>query len=70
MLKRTYDPVAESDGLRILAGRLSRGGSRELAKIDYWVKEIAPSDQLHKWYGHDPGKRPRFREKFFQELNE
>jgi len=51
--KRIYDPPSAEDGFRILVDRLlPRGISKEKAKVDLWLKEIAPSNQLRKWYGH------------------
>jgi len=55
--KRIYDPPSAEDGFRILVDRLwPRGLSKEKAKVDLWLKEIAPSNQLRKWYGHAPEK--------------
>src|SRR4030067_3420521 len=70
-IKRIYNPPAKEDGFRILVDRLwPRGLSKEKAKIDLWLKEIAPSNQLRKWYGHDPKKWTQFREKYFNELKD
>jgi len=56
-VKRIYDEYEESDGFRILVDRLwPRGLKKEEAKIDLWIKEIAPSDELRKWFAHDPSK--------------
>ena len=69
-IKRIYNPAAEDDGFRILVDRLwPRGLTKEKAKIDLWLKEIAPSDQLRKWYAHDPKKWNEFRKKYFKELD-
>ena len=69
-IKRAYDPVEDSDGLRILVDRLwPRGISKESAKLDYWAKEIAPSDELRKWYSHDPDDWPEFKRLYFEELD-
>ncbi len=69
-IKRAYETPAESDGLRILVDRLwPRGVSKEKARIDFWPKEIAPSDGLRRWYDHDPGKWPEFKERYFAELD-
>ena len=69
-LKRAYDPPEAGDGTRILVDRLwPRGVSRDAAAIDLWLKEIAPSTALRKWFGHDPVKWPRFRERYFAELD-
>jgi len=70
-IKRIYNPPAKDDGFRILVDRLwPRGVSKEKAKIDLWLKEIAPSDQLRKLYGHDPKKWTEFRKKYFEELKD
>jgi len=67
--KRAYDEPAKSDGTRILVDRLwPRGLTREKAKIDRWLKEIAPSNELRKWFGHDPEKWPEFQKRYKQEL--
>jgi uncharacterized protein YeaO (DUF488 family) len=69
-IKRIYDPPAEDDGFRILVDRLwPRGLTKEKAKVDLWLKEIAPSDQLRQWYAHDPKKWAEFRKKYFRELD-
>jgi uncharacterized protein YeaO (DUF488 family) len=68
-IKRVYDPVSKSDGKRILVDRLwPRGLKKEEARVDEWLKEIAPSTELRKWFGHDPEKWPEFRKKYKQEL--
>jgi len=70
-IKRIYDPPAEDDGFRILVDRLwPRGLTKEKAKADLWLKEIAPSDQLRKWYGHDPKKWAEFKKKYSKELDQ
>jgi len=70
-LKRVYEPVEVEDGRRILVDRLwPRGISRETARIDAWLKEIAPSDQLRRWFGHDPEKWEEFRSRYQEELRE
>jgi len=67
--KRIYEEAAESDGRRILIDRLwPRGISKEAAKIDFWVQSIAPSNELRRWYQHDPEKWPEFRRRYFEEL--
>ncbi len=69
-IKRIYDPVAENDGVRILVDRLwPRGLSKEKAKVDLWLKEIAPSNELRKWYAHDPKKWAEFRKNYFKDLD-
>ncbi len=68
--KRVYEPSAPSDGKRILVDRLwPRGVSKERAKIDFWAKTIAPSNELRRWYQHDHAKWPEFRRRFFAELD-
>jgi len=67
--KRIYDAVAAEDGCRILIDRLwPRGVSREKAALDFWARDIAPSDALRKWYRHDAKKWPEFRRRYFAEL--
>ena len=67
--KRIYEPPSAEDGFRILVDRLwPRGLSKEKAKIDLWLKEIAPSNQLRKWYGHAPEKWPEFKKRYFKEI--
>ena len=69
MIKRIYDPPSQGDGKRILVDRLwPRGIKKAEARIDEWLKDIAPSDKLRKWFAHDPAKWPAFREKFRKEL--
>jgi len=69
-IKRIYDTPAEDDGFRILVDRLwPRGLTKEKAKVDLWLKEIAPSDQLRKWYAHDPKKWVEFRKRYFNDLH-
>lgn len=68
-LKRVYEPPAKEDGLRILVERLwPRGLTKERAAVDVWLKEIAPSPELRRWYGHDPAKWDEFRERYWGEL--
>lgn len=70
-MKRVYAPPSKSDGRRILVDRLwPRGLSREAAVIHYWAKAIAPSDELRRWYGHEPAKWRTFRSRYFEELDE
>jgi uncharacterized protein YeaO (DUF488 family) len=69
-LKRAYDPAAKADGTRILVERLwPRGLSRAKVHVDTWLKDVAPSTELRKWFGHDPEKWPQFRERYFRELD-
>ena len=68
-IKRIYDPPAPADGRRVLVDRLwPRGVAKETAHIDEWLKEIAPSDELRKWFGHDPARWEEFRQRYRQEL--
>jgi uncharacterized protein YeaO (DUF488 family) len=68
-IKRVYEPVSPKDGYRILVDRLwPRGLSKERAAVDLWLKAIAPSAELRKWFGHEPEKWPEFRRKYFAEL--
>ncbi len=69
-IKRVYNPSAKDDGKRILIDRLwPRGLKKEDARIDEWIKEIAPSNELRKWFGHDPKKWGEFKKRFFTELH-
>lgn len=68
-LKRIYEEPVADDGLRILVERLwPRGFTKARAKIDLWLKDVAPSTQLRIWYGHDPAKWEEFRERYWEEL--
>ena len=68
--KRIYDEPARSDGRRVLIDRLwPRGVSKEAARIDFWAKAIAPSNELRKWYQHDSSKWAEFRDRYFAELD-
>ncbi len=70
-LKRAYEPPTEEDGTRILVERLwPRGITKERAAIDLWLKEVAPSTGLRKWYGHDPDRWEEFRRRYWAELDE
>ncbi|MBU6399549.1 MAG: DUF488 domain-containing protein [Verrucomicrobia bacterium] len=70
-LKRVYDPVCEADGTRILVERLwPRGITKEALHHDCWIKDAAPSDDLRRWFGHDPAKWPEFRRHYFAELDQ
>jgi uncharacterized protein YeaO (DUF488 family) len=70
-LKRAYDTASKEDGLRILVERLwPRGVSKQKAKIDLWLKDLAPTTELRKWYGHDPAKWPQFRKRYWAELKD
>lgn len=68
-LKRAYEPPGPQDGTRVLVDRLwPRGVRKEEAQIDLWLKQIAPSDSLRKWFNHDPNKWETFKERYYQEL--
>jgi uncharacterized protein YeaO (DUF488 family) len=68
-LKRVYEPAARTDGRRILVDRLwPRGLTKEKAALDEWMKEIAPSTELRRWFAHDPDKWPEFQKRYRQEL--
>src|SRR5690348_10931468 len=68
-MKRIYDEPEPGDGTRVLVDRLwPRGISKERARIDIWLKDIAPSNELRKWFGHDPEKFAQFRQRYAQEL--
>lgn len=68
-VKRIYDEPDDNDGFRILIDRLwPRGISKDKAKVNLWLKEIAPGDELRKWFRHDPGKWEDFRDKYLKEL--
>ncbi len=70
LTKRVYEAAAPEDGLRILIDRLwPRGVTKEAARIDYWAKDIAPSAELRKWFGHDPTKWDEFRKRYHAELD-
>ena len=70
-LKRAYDKPSKDDGVRILVERLwPRGVAKEKAAIDVWLKDIAPSTELRKWYNHEPEKWKDFQKKYRAELKE
>lgn len=69
-VKRIYEEPKKSDGVRILVDRLwPRGMKKEEAAIDLWLKDIAPSDSLRKWYNHDLKKWPEFQKRYAKELS-
>ena len=69
-VKRAYEEPSPSDGYRILVDRLwPRGLSKERLQLDLWIKEVAPSSELRRWYGHDPKKWKEFVRRYFVELN-
>ena len=68
-LRRVYDAPDAADGSRVLVERLwPRGLSKAAAQVDYWAREVAPSADLRKWFGHDPQKWETFRRRYFAEL--
>ncbi|MEO9132953.1 MAG: DUF488 domain-containing protein [Sphingomonas sp.] len=70
-LKRAYESVNSEDGARVLVDRLwPRGVSKEDAALDQWMKEIAPSTELRKWFGHDPARWEDFRSRYNKELHQ
>lgn len=69
-LKRVYEPPADQDGYRVLVDRLwPRGLSEESAHVDLWLRRIAPTTELRKWYGHDVNKWPEFQTRYREELS-
>jgi uncharacterized protein YeaO (DUF488 family) len=69
LLKRAYEPAAPEDGRRFLVERLWPRGMRKAdLRLDGWLKEVAPSPELRRWFGHDPDKWPEFRRRYFAEL--
>lgn len=70
-LKRVYDKPEAGDGFRILVERLwPRGLSKKDAHVDMWLKDIAPSAGLRKWFSHDPSKWEEFRRRYYLELDQ
>jgi uncharacterized protein YeaO (DUF488 family) len=68
-LKRAYEQAAASDGYRILIDRIwPRGVTREAAQLDEWARELAPSTELRRWFGHDPDRFGEFRRRYTAEL--
>lgn len=68
-LKRVYEKPAKTDGKRILVDRIwPRGLTKEEAHVDLWLKEVAPSDELRHWFGHDPVRWPEFRARYRAEI--
>ncbi len=69
-IKRVYEKPSKDDGKRILIDRLwPRGLKKEDARIDEWIREIAPSNELRKWFDHDPNRWNEFKNRFFAELH-
>lgn len=70
-IKRIYEPGADDDGFRALVDRLwPRGIKKEEIHIDAWIKDVAPSGDLRKWFSHDPVRWPEFQRKYRQELDD
>src|SRR3954467_9718088 len=68
-LKRAYEPASRKDGSRVLVERLwPRGLTKQRAALDLWLKDVAPSPELRKWFGHDPAKWKRFEQRYWKEL--
>jgi uncharacterized protein YeaO (DUF488 family) len=69
-IKRIYEDYSGDDGYRVLVDRLwPRGVSKQKARLDLWLKEAGPSDELRKWFNHDPAKYPEFEKRYFKELD-
>ena len=70
-LKRAYEPPISEDGTRVLVDRLwPRGVSKAHAALDHWMKDLAPSTELRKWFGHDPARWDEFRRRYTDELHQ
>ncbi len=70
-IKRIYEPPAADDGFRILVDRLwPRGLTKDKAKVDLWARDISPSNELRKWYGHEPAKWAEFKKRYFKEIED
>ena len=70
-LKRVYEPASPDDGVRILVERLwPRGIKKDALNLDTWLKNLAPSDGLRQWFGHDPKKWQEFQKHYFNELEQ
>ena len=68
-IKRIYEPAAPEDGERYLVDRLwPRGAKRAAARLSGWLKDVAPSDALRRWFGHDPARGEEFRRRYLAEL--
>lgn len=70
-IKRIYEQASKDDGYRVLVDRLwPRGISKETAALDEWLKEVGPSDELRKWFGHDPARYAEFKKRYEKELRD
>ena len=68
-VRRVYDPPAPTDGRRVLVDRIwPRGLAKDRAAIDLWLREVAPSTELRRWYGHDPARFDEFARRYREEL--
>lgn len=68
-LKRVYEPAGDADGTRVLVDRVwPRGLTKAEADVALWLREVAPSSELRKWFGHDPARWPEFRRRYREEL--
>jgi uncharacterized protein YeaO (DUF488 family) len=68
-LKRAYDPPAKDDGCRVLVDRVwPRGMTRQQLQVEDWLKDVAPSTELRRWFGHDPRRWDEFRKRYGEEL--
>lgn len=68
-LKRAYEPAEPGDGYRVLIDRIwPRGISKEQAQLDEWARDLAPSGELRRWFGHDPARFSEFRRRYLDEL--
>jgi uncharacterized protein YeaO (DUF488 family) len=68
-LKRAYDPPAKDDGFRVLVDRVwPRGMTRQQLQVEDWLKDVAPSTELRRWFGHDPRRWDEFRKRYGEEL--
>jgi uncharacterized protein YeaO (DUF488 family) len=68
-IKRVYEEADKNDGKRVLVDRLwPRGLTKEKAKVDLWLKDVAPSTELRKWFAHDPARWPEFKTRYREEL--
>jgi uncharacterized protein YeaO (DUF488 family) len=68
-VKRVYEPVSRSDGVRVLVDRLwPRGLTKEAAAVQHWLRDLAPSNELRRWYHANPGAWAQFRRRYMKEL--
>src|SRR5215813_10913304 len=70
-VKRVYEPPSGDDGIRVLVDRLwPRGLSKPTASVDLWLKDLAPSVRLRRWFNHDPARWTEFKQRYAEELEE